>query len=87
MFNVLAVTWASVTVILVGLLIYRALIGMREDDQLFLASGEERIAREQQVVQARISKVNRFAVWLGALSAVLLIGMAAMWVYNQLGQR
>lgn len=87
MFNVLAVTWASVTVILVGLLIYRALIGMREDDQLFLASGQEHIAREQQAVQARISKVNRLAVWLGALAAVILVGMAAMWVYNQLGQR
>jgi Tfp pilus assembly protein PilN len=87
MFNVLGVAWAAVTVILVGLLIYRALIGMREDDQLFLASGQEHIAREQQAIQARISKVNRFAVWLGALSAMLLIGIAAAWVYNQLGQR
>ena len=41
MFNVLTVSWGSVTVILVGLLIYRALIGMREEDQLFLATGEE----------------------------------------------
>ena len=87
MFNVLAVTWASVTVILVGLLIYRALIGMREDDQLFLASGQEHIAREQQALQARISSVNRFAVWLGALSAVLLIGVAAIWAYANIGQR
>jgi hypothetical protein len=79
--------WASVTVLLVGLLIYRALIGMREDDQLFLASGEERIAREQQALQARISYVNRLAVWLAVVSGVLLIGMAAMWVYNQIGQR
>jgi hypothetical protein len=53
---------------------------MREEDQLFLASGEEHIAREQQVLQARISSVNRFAVWLGILSGLLLIGMAAMWV-------
>ena len=56
MFNVLTVSWASVTVVLVGLLIYRALIGMREEDQLFLASGEEHQAHEQQVLQARISQ-------------------------------
>jgi hypothetical protein len=80
MWNVLTITWASVTVVLVGLLIYRALIGMREEDQLFLASGEEHIAREQQVLQARISSVNRFAVWLGVLSGLLLIGICAMWV-------
>jgi len=80
MLNVLTITWASVTAVLVGLLIYRALIGLREEDQLFLASGEEHIAREQQVLQARISSVNKFAVWLGVLSGLLLIGMAAMWV-------
>jgi len=85
--NVLTVTWASVTVILVGLLIYRALIGMREEDQLFLASGEEHLARDQQVLQARISSVNKWAVWLGVLSALLLIGLATVWIYNNIGLR
>ena len=80
MWNILTITWASVTVVLVGLLIYRALIGLREEDQLFLASGEEHVEREQQVLQARISHVNKFAVWLGILSALLLIGVATMWV-------
>jgi hypothetical protein len=87
MFNVLTVTWASVTVILVGLLIYRALIGLREEDQLFLATGEEHQAREQQILQARISNVNKAAVWLGVLSALLLIGVATMWVYANIGRR
>jgi len=87
MFNVLTVSWASVTVILVGLLIYRALIGMREEDQLFLATGEEHQAAEQQVLQARIHSVNKFAVWLGVLSGLLLIGMASLWVYENMGQR
>jgi hypothetical protein len=80
MMNVLTVSWASVTVILVGLLIYRALIGMREEDQLFLASGEEHLARDQKVLQTRISYVNKFAVWLGVLSGLLLIGLATIWV-------
>ena len=87
MLNVLSLTWASVTVILVALLIYRALIGLREEDQLFLATGEEHLAHDQQVLQARISKVNKAGVWLGALSAVLLIGMGAMWVYANMGLR
>ena len=87
MLNVLTLTWASVTVILVGLLIYRALIGMREEDQLFLASGEEHMARDQQVLQARISHVNKFAVWLGVLSGLLLIWIASIWVYNNIGAR
>ena len=87
MFSVLSVSWGSVTVILVGLLIYRALIGMREEDQLFLATGEEHQAAEQQVLQARIHSVNKYAVWLGVLSGLLLIGMASLWVYENMGQR
>ncbi len=87
MFNILTLSWASVTVVLVGLLIYRALIGMREEDQLFLASGEEHIAREQQVLQARIANVNKFAVWLGVLSGVLLIAVASLWVYANINQQ
>jgi hypothetical protein len=76
-----------VTVILVALLIYRALIGMREEDQLFLATGEEHQAAEQQVLQARIHSVNKFAVWLGILSGLLLVAMGSMWVYEHMGQR
>jgi hypothetical protein len=76
-----------VTIVLVALLIYRALIGMREEDQLFLATGEEHQAAEQQVLQARIHNVNKFAVWLGVLSGLLLIGMASLWVYENMGQR
>ncbi len=87
MFDVLTVTWASVTVILVALLIYRALIGLREEDQLFLATGEEHQAHDQQVLQARIAIVNKAAVWLGILSALLLIGVATMWVLANMGQR
>ena len=87
MLNILTVSWASVTVVLVGLLIYRALIGMREEDQLFLASGEEHMAQQQQILQARISHVNKYAVWLGALSALLLIGVATVWVMANIGQR
>ncbi len=43
--RILTMHWASVTVVLVGLLIYRALIGMREEDQLFLAYPARSILR------------------------------------------
>jgi hypothetical protein len=31
--------------------------------------------------------VNKFAVYLGVLSGLLLIGMASLWVYENMGQR
>ncbi len=32
-------------------------------------------------------RIRKFAVWLGVLSGVLLIGMASLWVYENMAQR
>lgn len=52
-FNVPIVTWASLTSVLAGLLIFRALIG--------LGSGQEHVAREQQTVQSRTDAADGIA--------------------------
>jgi len=84
--NILAMSWAAETAVLVALLIYRALIGMKEDDRLFLTAGEERVEREQHELQARIMNVNKYALWLGILCAVLGVATGGLWGYLQLHQ-
>lgn len=61
MFNVLILTWASVTSVLAGPLIFRTPIGLREDDQLFLGSGQEHVARKQQTVQSGTNAADGIA--------------------------
>ena len=75
--------WAIATTILVGLLIYRALLGMREEDRLFLAAGEAQLEREQLHLQNRIVQLNKYAIWLGIVSAVLLLTVGGIWGYQQ----
>ena len=82
----LLIVWAGLTVILVGLLIYRSTLAMHEDDQLFLDSAEAHMAKEQEEL---IGRMNRITPWLrlcGAGSAVLAIVIAGMMLYARFNQ-
>jgi hypothetical protein len=82
----LLIVWAGLTVILVGLLIYRSTLSMHEDDQLFLDSAQAHMAKEQEEL---IGRMNRITPWLrlcGAGSAVLAIVIAGMMLYARFNQ-
>ncbi len=77
------ILWGVVTVLLVALLIYRSLISMKEDDQLFLDPAVSNLEKEQQEVRKRLERLAPYAKILGATSGLLLIASASLWVYNQ----
>jgi len=80
----LLILWAGLTVVLIVLLIYRSTLAMHEDDQLFLDSAEAHMAKEQEEL---IVKMNRIEPWVkicGAGSAVLLVVIAGLMLYNRL---
>ena len=52
------IAWGAVTAVLVVLLIYRSLISMKEDDQLFLSAGEARLEQEQREVISRLQRTG-----------------------------
>jgi len=81
---VLAVVWAVITAVFVVLMIYRSLIGMHEDDQLFLEATESQMEREQRLVQAKIMRVTPFAKGFGFASLGLLLVTCGLWVYQAL---
>jgi hypothetical protein len=80
----LLILWAGLTIVLIVLLIYRSTLAMHEDDQLFLDSAEAHMAKEQEEL---IVKMNRIEPWVkicGAGSAVLLVVIAGLMLYNRL---
>jgi len=77
------ILWGVVTAILAVLLIYRSLISMREDDQLFLDAAQSNLQQEQVEVRARLDRITPYTKILGASSGVLLAAMAGLWVYEQ----
>jgi hypothetical protein len=86
MLSTLMVIWITATVILVGLLIYRSLLSMKEDDQIFLGAGEQALEQKQLALVGKVQMIGRYSLIMGIVSAVLLLVMAGLWTYQQLTQ-
>lgn len=78
------VAWLAVTAVCIVLAIYRAVIGLREEDQLYIDPGEERLLREQQEVVARLDRLRPYFLGTLITSIVLLLVTFGLWVYLEL---
>jgi hypothetical protein len=83
-FTWLQILWGAITAVLVGLLIWRSLVGMREEDQIFLDETEERLAKEQRQVVAKLNRITSYTKGFGFASAALLLLMTGVWIYRAL---
>jgi uncharacterized membrane protein YgcG len=72
--------WGAVTTAFVILMIYRSLITMREDDQLFLDSTQTVAAAEQQEIQSKLKRLGPYTTGLGVASACLGAGAVGLWL-------
>jgi len=80
----LLIAWGIITFVFLGLLIWRNLLESHEDDQLFLDSAEEHMAKEQRQLVARINTLQRPIMLTGVLAGVLLVVVAGVWLYQGL---
>jgi len=81
---VLGILWCVVTVIMLALVIYRAVIGIHEENQLFLDRAEAALEQEQVATLKRIKAIEGFIKLLGIASGALFLVVAAIWVYQGL---
>ena len=80
----LLIAWGIITFVFLGLLIWRNLLESHEDDQLFLDSAEDHMAKEQRQLVARINTLQRPIMLTGVLAGVLLVVVAGVWLYQGL---
>ena len=83
---VLLIVWGVLTAALIALLIYRGTLTMHEDDQLFLGESESHMAREQVEIMQKVNKLGPFVKILGTASAVMILGIAGLAIYQGLTQ-
>jgi hypothetical protein len=80
----LLIIWGVVTAVFLVLIAWRSVLSSHEDDQIFLDSAEEHMAREQRELVAKINMLSRPLLASGITSGVLLLVMAGMFVYHGL---
>ena len=83
----LVVAWVVLTVALIILLIYRGTLTMHEDDQLFLGESESHMAQEQLEIVQKLNRLGPFVKVLGTASAVLILTIAGLAIYQGLTQQ
>jgi len=81
---ILLSSWGVVTAVLIILVIYRATLSSREDDQIFIDAAEQHHFQEQRAIITRISRLTKPILALAVTSAVLLLTSAGVWIYGAL---
>jgi len=78
----LLASWGLITVALVILVIYRATLSTKEDDQLYLNKAQiEMMGSEQAALVTRLNKLSKPILTLAILSGILLLASASLWVW------
>ena len=80
----LLVAWGILTGILIILLIYRSTLTMHEDDSIFLHETESQMHKDQTEVIAKMKRITPIVKVLGALSGVMILVIAGLFIYQGL---
>jgi hypothetical protein len=74
--------WGLITVVLVALVVYRATLSTKEDDQLYLNKAEvSMMGSDQAILITRLNRLSKPIVALAILSGILLVASASVWVW------
>ena len=76
------IAWGAVTTVFVILMIWKSLVGLREDNIVILDEAETRQAADQQLTIARVQRVTAWAKGFGFASLGLLVLAGVVWAYR-----
>lgn len=76
------IIWGSVTAVFVALMIWRSLVGFKEEDIVILDPAEAQRAAAQQLIVAKVERVTLWAKCFGFASLALLLVSGGILVYR-----
>ena len=83
-YTLLLILWGVITVVFIGLMIWKSLVGMQEDDQIFLDEAEAGFAKEQREIVNKVKRITTYAKGFGFASAGLLLVIVGIVLYRGL---
>jgi len=76
--------WGALAAVLILLVIYRSIVSMKREGQLFLDPGEAHLEAEQQEILRKLDRVTPIIKWLSLLVGLLTLAIAGLWIYQGL---
>lgn len=80
----LLIVWGILTGILIILLIYKSTLTMHENDSIDLHETESQMHKDQTEVLNKMNKLTPLVKVLGALSGVMLLVIAGLFIFQGL---
>ena len=80
--TLLSSSWGVITLVLIGVVVYRGVLSNREDDQIFLDDAEQGYYAEQQANLARMERLNGPIIALSVISGILFLTTVGVWIYQ-----
>ena len=74
----------AVTMVAIGILIWRSFMDMKEDDHLVLDEAEAHLEREQAVIRQKVNKLTKYLHVTGVVWSVLAVVLAGLFVVHGL---
>jgi O-antigen/teichoic acid export membrane protein len=81
---ILVALWGALALCLIGLLVYRGVIGRNEELELLVDQAEHRFAEEQQGISERIERLSGPIRYLSIAVGVLMLVIIAVWIFQGL---
>jgi len=80
--EMVAIVWGIVTALWFVLFLYRSIVGMKEEDTLYLSAGEAKMEAQQREVMKQITRLDGYSHRIGYAALALTLLLAGMWVYS-----
>ena len=68
----------------VVMLLYRAMLDMKEEDHIILDAAESHLGREQQSIRQKVTVLSRYLKFVGVAWGVMLVVILSVWVVRGL---
>jgi hypothetical protein len=83
-FTSLLVIESVLTAAAVLMLLYRAMLDMKEEDHIILDSAEQHLEREQESIRHKVTTVSRYIKVVGVAWGAMLVVIMGVWVVRGL---
>ena len=80
------ILWAIVTTAVLILALWRLMLGLHEMGGIHLAPGGDRELQDEVKMTRREDRIELWGKTLTIVSAILILGIGAVWVYNGLAR-